>query len=460
MSWRNQVFSEKPGFWSYTERQKTMLERLIQKAEQAEVFEIKSEATKIGFEANQLKSFEVEETQGVATRVVADGRLGFAASSDTGEDAAGKLVANVLESARHGDVIPFHFPASQPGPLVQVYDPELAALPTEQLIEMGREMIAIVLEADSEAHVKIDLERRVRWTSVCNSAGTNVTVEKAPLSISVMVERVRGDDVVILFEYFNTAVKDEEYRAFAQRIADKLRLAQRVTTLASGRMPILFSPSGAPVLGLPLTLGLNGKNVYRNISPMAGRLGEGLFDEKLTVVDDPTLDGRPGSSSHDDEGLPRQRRVLIDHGVLRSFIYDLKTAVQAGTEPTGHGERSLFSPPSPSFSNLIVEGGNTPMAEIVAGIKEGLLVESPLGLGQGNVISGAFSNNLSLAFKIEGGEIVGRVKDVSIAGNIYQDLRHIKALSREAEWVYGGLRLPYILLPELNVVTKEGGNGQ
>jgi len=89
------------------------------------------------------------------------------------------------------------------------------------------------------------------------------------------------------------------------------------------------------------------------------------------------------------------------------------------------------------------------MAEIVAGIKEGLLVESPLGLGQGNVISGAFSNNLSLAFKIEGGEIVGRVKDVSIAGNIYQDLRHIKALSREAEWVYGGLRLPYILLPEL-----------
>lgn len=431
-----------------------MLDRLMQQAEQAEVFEIESEATKIGFEANRMKSFKVEETRGVAARVVVNGRLGFAASSDL--DATGKLVANAIESARHGDAISFCFPAPQPGPVVQVYDPELAALPTERLIEMGQEMTATVLEAEPEAHVNIDLERRVHRTVVRNSAGTEIAVEKAPLSIMMEVERVRGDDVVVLFEYFSTAVKDEGYRDFAQRIADKLRLAQRTATLASGRMPVLFSPSGAPVLGLPLMLGLNGKNVYRTISPMAGRLGELLFDEQLTVVDDPTLDGRPGSSSHDDEGLPRQRRVLIDHGVLRGFIYDLKTAAQAGVEPTGHGERSLFSPPSPSFSNLILEGGGASLAEIIAGVEEGLLVESPLGLGQGNVISGAFSNNLSLAFKIEDGEIVGRVKDVSIAGDIYQDLRRIGALSQEAEWVYGGLRLPYILLPELNVVTKAG----
>lgn len=425
----------------------------MKKAEQAEVFEIKSEATKIGFEANRMKSFEVEESRGTAARVVVDGRLGFAASSDT--DATDKLISNALESAHHGDAIPFRFPDPQPGPSVQVYDSELAALPTARLIEMGQEMIATVLEAEPEAHVNIDLERRVRRTTVRNSAGTEVTVQKAPFSISVVVERVRGDDVVVLFDYFTTAVKDEGYRTFSQRIAEKLRLAKRAATLTSGRMPVLFSPSGAPVLGLPIMLGLNGKNVYRSISPMAGRLGEQLFDEKLTVVDDPTLDGRPGSSSHDDEGVPHQRRVLIDGGRLRGFIYDLKTAAQASVEPTGHGERSLFSPPSPSFSNLILETGNTPLADIVTGIKEGLLVESPLGLGQGNVISGAFSNNLSLAFKIESGEIVGRVKDVSIAGNIYDDLRHIQAISQEAEWVYGGIRLPYILMPELNVVTKE-----
>lgn len=430
-----------------------MLERLMKKAEQAELFEIDSEATKIGFEANKLKSFEVEETRGIAARVVVDGRLGFAASSDL--SANDKLIANALESARHGDALPaFRFPSPHPGPQVQVYDPTQAALPTERLLEMGREMIAIVLEADAEAHVNIELERRVRRTSVSNSAGVEVTVQKAPLSIVMIVERVHGDDVMLLFRYFSTAAWNEDYCAFAREIADKLRLAQRTTTLSSGRMPVLFSPNGAAALALPLMQGLDGKNAYRAISPMAGKVGEQLFDEKLTVADDPTLDGRPGSSSHDDEGLPRQRRPLVERGVLRGFLYDLKTATQAGAEPTGSGSRSLFSPPSPAFSNMVVEPGETPVAEIIAGIEEGLLVEDPLGLGQGNIISGAFSNNLSLAFKIEGGEIVGRVKDVSIAGNIYQDLRCVEALSRESEWVYGGASLPYILLPELNVVTK------
>jgi PmbA protein len=432
-----------------------MLNRLMQQAEQAEVFELESEATKIGFEANQMKSFNVEETRGVATRVVVDGKLGFAASSDL--DATDKVVANALESTRHGDAIPaLRFPAPQPGPQVQVYDPELAALPTERLIEMGQEVIATVLEADADAHVNVDLVRRVRKTGVRNSAGTGVTVQKAPFSVKVMVERVRGDDVLILFEEFSTAVKDEAYRTCAQKIAEKLRLAQRASTLTSGRMPVLFSPPGTLALVLPILEGLNGKNVYRGISPMAGQIGEALFDQKLTLVDDPTLDGRPGSSSHDDEGVPRQRRALVEGGVLRSFIYDLKTAAQAGVEPTGHGARSLFGPPSPSFSNLILEAGEMPLAEIIAGIDEGLLVEDVLGLGQGNITSGDFSNSLSLAFKIEGGEIVGRVKDVSIAGNVYQDLQHIEALSQETDWVQSGLRAPYILISELNVVTKEG----
>jgi len=93
---------------------------------------------------------------------------------------------------------------------------------------------------------------------------------------------------------------------------------------------------------------------------------------------------------------------------------------------------------------------------IIAGIEEGLLVEDVLGIGQGNIIGGDFSNNLSLAFKIEGGQIVGRVKDVSIAGNVYQDLRHVAALSRETAWVQSGPLAPYVLLPELNVVTKAG----
>jgi PmbA protein len=211
---------------------------------------------------------------------------------------------------------------------------------------------------------------------------------------------------------------------------------------------------GATVLGLPLMQAVNGRNVYRGVSPLAGRLGEQVFDDRLTVVDDATIGGRPGSGSRDDEGVPTQRTVLVDGGVPRRFLYDLRTAAQAGTQSTGNGSRGLFSPPSPSPSNLFIAAGDTPLAQILSDLDQGVLVDSPLGLGQGNVISGAFSNSWGLAYRIEKGEIVGRVKDISVAGNIYQDLRRIAAISQESEWVYGGLRMPYVLLESVSVTAK------
>jgi PmbA protein len=201
-------------------------------------------------------------------------------------------------------------------------------------------------------------------------------------------------------------------------------------------------------------LGLDGKNVYTGTSPMADRVGEKLFDDKITIVDDPTLDGRFGSAPFDDEGVAHRRNVLIGGGELKGFVYDLKTAAQSGVESTGNGSRSLFSLPSPSPTNFVFDAGETPLAEMIAGIDEGLLADDALGLGQGNVLSGAFSNSLGLAYKIEKGEIVGRVKDVSIAGNVYDLLQDVAAVSRESEWIYNSFSLPYVLLDEMNVVAK------
>ncbi|MDY7041072.1 MAG: TldD/PmbA family protein [Chloroflexota bacterium] len=429
-----------------------ILDKLHGKAEQAEKFFVENEATTVSFEANVLKSAEVEETRGVALRVVADGRLGFAASSDLG--AEDRLIANALESAHYGDALPLCFPCPQPGTAVTTFDERVTALSIERLAEMGQEIVDLVCRADADAHVNVDLERGVRRAEVRNSSGTQAVVTQSPLEIVISVERVRGDDVLIVYDSLSITVWDDDYLNAARQISRKLELARELTTIRSGVMPVLFSPKGTTVLSLPLMLGLDGKNVYRRVSPMAGKLGEKLFDSKLTMVDDPTLDGRPGSAPYDDEGVPRRRNVLIEEGTLHGFLYDLKTAAQAGVESTGSGSRGLFGPPAPSPSNLILASGGDSFADILADIQEGLLVDTPLGLGQGNVISGAFANTLGLAYKIERGEIVGRVKDVSIAGNVYELLDDIAAISRESEWVYGGLKLPYILLPALNVVSK------
>ena len=220
-------------------------------------------------------------------------------------------------------------------------------------------------------------------------------------------------------------------------------------------MPVLLSPKGALALSIPLMSGLNGKMVYTGVAPMKDRVGDMVFDKKLTVIDDPTLSGRFSSTPFDDEGVATRANTLIGNGELKSFFYDLKTAAQSGVESTGNGSRGLFNPPAPSSSNFMIKPGETPLADMIAGIDEGLWVEDVMGLGQGNVVSGAFSNTLSLAYKIEKGEITGRVKDVSIAGNIYDLLPNIAAISQENDWVYSNFNQPYILLDDMNVVAKE-----
>jgi PmbA protein len=172
------------------------------------------------------------------------------------------------------------------------------------------------------------------------------------------------------------------------------------------------------------------------------------------MVDDGTIDGKFASSSYDDEGVPRRCNSLIEKGVLKSFIYDLKTAAQSGVESTGNASRGLFNPPEPSGTNLVIQPGKTSLKDILAGMDNGIIVEDLLGIGQGNIISGAFSNPLALAFKVEKGEIVGRVKDLSIAGNIYDLLKNVDAVSKETQWVYSTVCAPYILMPEMNVSGK------
>jgi PmbA protein len=430
-----------------------ILHKLASQAEQVEVVQVQGESTKVGFEANRLKSSQVEETRGIAVRVVKDGRLGFAASSD--QSRMDKLASNALESAAFGDRLPIAFPPAQPGPEVVTFDPSIVELPIPRLVEIGQEILDILLQVEPEGQVYIELERGVHHLSLQNGQGTAIAFQNSPLSLSFELVRIEGDDVLWVFDVVGTTVWEDDYLASVRKAADKLELAKRSASISSGQMPVLFSPAGARTLTVPLTLGLNGKNVYKEISPMAGKIGHKLFDDKITVVDDATLSGRFASAPYDDEGIPHRRNVVIDRGVLQGFFYDLKTAAQAGAEPTGNGSRSLFSPPAPSPTNLILEAGQTPVAEMIASMDHGLLVEFPLGLGQGNVLSGAFSNTLGLAFKIEKGEIVGRVKDVSVAGNIYDLLQNVTAVSRETEWIYYNYCLPYILLPDMNVIAKE-----
>jgi len=429
-----------------------ILTTLKKQAEQVEVLNLQNEKTTVEYEANQLKTCTVAETKGTAVRVIRKGQLGFSASTDG--TAMDKLAANALESAAYGDPAPFSFADPKPAAIVRTYDKAVAELPIARLVEIGKEILDLILPVDPVVRCNIALERSLVSANIRNQKGLDVSFQTSPLSLGLEIDRIEGDDVLILFDQFGTTVWDKDYLTFARRLVDQLKLARKLTTIKPGKMPVLFSPVGSLALALPLSQALNGKEVYKGTSPIRDKVGEKLFDEKISVIDDGTIDGRFASASYDDEGVPHHRNALVENGVLKGFIYDLKTAGQAGVESTGNGTRGLFYPPDPSFTNIVLQPGQTPLKDIIAGIDEGILVESLLGLGQGNIISGAFSNPLALAFKIEKGEIVGRVKDLSIAGNIYDLLKDVAAVSQEGQWVFNSFYAPYILIPEMNVAGK------
>ena len=171
--------------------------------------------------------------------------------------------------------------------------------------------------------------------------------------------------------------------------------------------------------------------------------------------DDATIAYRPESRSCDDEGMPTQCTPLIEQGAVANFLYDLQIAALAHTQSTGNGRRNRGALPAPAATALVIAPGNTAFVEMVNDMKEGMVIEQLMGAEQGNILSGSFSGNVLLGYKVENGNIIGRVKDTMVSGNIYQVLKDITAIGSETKWVGGFLNTPHLYCPSLSVATKE-----
>ena len=145
---------------------------------------------------------------------------------------------------------------------------------------------------------------------------------------------------------------------------------------------------------------------------------------------------------------------------MQGFIYDLETAARARAESTGHGTRGIFGKPVPAYTNIVLNDvGARHAAPLQMGggllgeIRDGLLVDELIGVGQGNVIGGAFSHPVALAYRVQRGEITGRVKDAAVAGNAYELLKKIGGFGTDGRW-YGARHTPSLLLEGVSVVRR------
>ena len=421
-----------------------ILEKLPSDVQSAHVIVSFDENTPVNFEADKLKSIKSSCTMSLTLKVIADGRRGTA--SVTSPQDIDALIDNAIASAKFGREVSYIFPNPAPPPQVKIFDEAVTRITTKEMVEWCQEMISMLKGYNPDISAYAGASKSISYFHMANTSGLDYGDVSSGYGIGIYGELVRGEDILYAGYGFGWRKAEIDHTEIARRAIERFKLAERNVKITSGRYPVLFPPTGLGTLLLTLRLALSGKNVLMGDSPLSDKLDQQVFNSSLSLIDTALIDYMSGSSRYDSDGVCKGETRLIDSGVLRGFLYDLDTASRAKRKPTGNNGCAP--------NNWVISPGGTPLKELISSIKEGLMVESVMGLGQGNPISGEFSVNIALGYKIENGEIVGRVKNTMLAGNVYDALKEDIILSDESEWVNGWLKAPAILVPELNVVSK------
>lgn len=425
--------------------------------DQAEVYRIESESHPVSFESNHLKEIMRRDTSGVALRVIDRGRIGFSSTTDATREA--ELIERTGNLAQFGSEAVFEFPSPAEYPVIETSDPSVTRVSQQSMIDTGQGLIERLHEEWSDLLCDV----RVGWSTgrsqIMNSAGLDAAYEQTNYYCYVGAQLIRGTDMLNVWAGRSSSdfFCEPELNRLLQTVQRSLRWSKKtgLPTPNSGDLPVIFTPRGvAATLVHPLISGFNGKNVANGSSPLVGRWGEKIVDKRITLYDDPLIPGASGARPFDDEGVASSRLGLIEDGVAGGPMLDLQTAGQLNASTTGAAQRGLASTPSPGISAIDISAGDTQFDDMIAGVKEGLIIEELLGAGQGNELGGDFRANVSLGYKIENGEVVGRVKDTMISGNVYNVLSQVESVSDSSDWVSGSVRSPAIQCLGVEIAAK------
>ncbi|MEC4676878.1 MAG: TldD/PmbA family protein, partial [Nitrospirota bacterium] len=205
-----------------------------------------------------------------------------------------------------------------------------------------------------------------------------------------------------------------------------------------GRMPVVIaSGAGGTMIHEAIGHGLEADLAQQGLSVFSGKLGCRVASELITVIDDATLEHRRGSFRFDDEGVPSQRTVLVENGILKKYMYDRLTSMKDGEEPTGNGRRESYRHrPIPRMSNTFIARGETPPEEILRSLEKGLFIEK-IGGGQVNTISGDFVFEVQEGYLIENGKKGEPVRGATLTGNGNQILESIDMVGNDLGFAIG-----------------------
>jgi PmbA protein len=427
-----------------------LLEMARKVSDKAEVYSTERRADGVSFEDAYLKDIDSSIQSGISLRIIKNDKLGFAYTTNlTNRE---ELIRNALDSLKGGVEGLFEFPLTRDLPILDTYDPSIEAVENSAMVdECGR--ICTLLSQRTKGQINISAHRSMRNMRIMNSSGTDLSLKSSAYVLSTQIFYVFSSASM------NRPLISKTFRKATDEYLDYLASAYNKSAkeiVPDGKeMKVLFLPETMYVLTWRLQSATSGVSIYQNISPVAGKKGERIFDEKLSLFNNPLDDSIPGARTFDDEGTPCGLFPVIKEGVLKNFYYDLYFARKLNASPAGHGFRgSISSKPVPALNHLYISPGNTSFDEIVRSIDRGIIIAGALGAHSGNIPNGDFSIGVSPALYVLDGEIAGHVKDVMVAGNIYDVLKNVVAFENTVHPSFGG-NFPAMLFDNVSVTIKK-----
>jgi PmbA protein len=412
-------------------------------AEAAEVYQANSLSRPVFFEANRLKQLETAQSEGIALRLWKDGKPGLAVSY--GAVDPGISVAKAIELSQLNEPETPELNSADRN----LY-PDLGhTIPTTELLEMGKYAIELVRSQFPDVLCSSQWDCDIETTRLVNSLGLDCSYTDTTLSGYLAAEWIRGDDFLSVGDGQTERGQLDPTR-IAQSIIKRLQWAKKNVNPPTGKVPVLFTAKAADMLWETVQAALNGKQAIEGASPWNDRLGQKVSSPLLTLMQEPTRG--PFSCPFDDEGTPTRPLTLIQGGELKLFYADRTTGKILGSGSTGNGFRSgLGSYPTPGLVNLTISPGTQSFAELVQSMKSGIIIDQILGSGAG--MSGDFSINVELGYRVKNGEILGRVKDTMVSGNVYTALKQILAIGADIDW-NGPCYTPSLIVEGLSVTGR------
>lgn len=404
----------------------------------ADLYFEEGNSTVIVGEDGKIEKILAGADRGVGLRVITDARTTYAYTNEVTEKALLELAAIVSRAARgepHDVTIRLQRKDLVPASPVKL-DPGSVPLRTKVAVVEGAERVArgfdrrvrqvMVVYRDSTARIQVanslgEFRETVRTGTVFMVQVVSVDGEV----IQTGTEPIGGGRGFELFDEY----PPEEVAAKAARRAVLMLGAQPAP---GGLMPVvLAAEAGGTMVHEAIGHGLEADLAGAGMSVYAGKIGEQVASPLVTIVDDASIPHARGSYPFDDEGTQAQRTVLVEHGVLKGYLYDRLSAMKYGATSTGNGRRESYqTKPIVRMSNTLIVPGEDDPTEIVRSVNQGLLVKK-MGGGQVNTVTGDFMFEVAEGFLIQNGVVGEPVRGATLTGNGPEILRKVEKVGTD-----------------------------